>query len=212
MLDTSNRRVGVFIDIQNMYYSARNLYGNKVNFTNIVTGTTGNQKLIRAIAYCVSTKTGDETPFLEALHGAGIEVMTKELLEYDSGHKKGDWDVGITIDIIRMLDMLDVVVLVSGDGDYVPVGEYVKGHGRIFHVASFRESTSTRLVECADIYTNLSDDTATFLLPGSNKPRPAKPGSSSIDPTSTEDEPSLTVDKNVVNDAERKPRRYIRKS
>ncbi len=212
MLDTSNRRVGVFIDIQNMYYSARNLYGNKVNFTNIVTGTTGNQKLIRAIAYCVSTKTGDETPFLEALHGAGIEVMTKELLEYDSGHKKGDWDVGITIDIIRMLDMLDVVVLVSGDGDYVPVGEYVKGHGRIFHVASFRESTSTRLVECADIYTNLSDDIATFLLPGSNKPRPAKPGSSSIDPTSTEDEPSLGVDKNVVNDAERKPRRYIRKS
>ncbi len=212
MLDTSNRRVGVFIDIQNMYYSARNLYGNKVNFTNIVTGTTGDQKLIRAIAYCVSTKTGDETPFLEALHGAGIEVMTKELLEYDSGHKKGDWDVGITIDIIRMLDMLDVVVLVSGDGDYVPVGEYVKGHGRIFHVASFRESTSTRLVECADVYTNLSDDTATFLLPGSNKPRPAKPGSSSIDPTSTEDEPSLAVDKNVVNDAERKPRRYVRKS
>lgn len=211
MLDTSNRRVGVFIDIQNMYYSARNLYGNKVNFTNIVTGTTGNQKLIRAIAYCVSTKTGDETPFLEALHGAGIEVMTKELLEYDSGHKKGDWDVGITIDIIRMLDMLDVVILVSGDGDYVPVGEYVKGHGRIFHVASFRESTSTRLVECADIYTNLSDDIATFLLPGGNKPRPAKAGSSSIDPTATEDEPSLVVDKNVVNDVERKPRRYVKK-
>jgi uncharacterized LabA/DUF88 family protein len=212
MLDTSNRRVGVFIDIQNMYYSARNLYGNKVNFTNIVTGTTGNQKLIRAIAYCVSTKTGDETPFLEALHGAGIEVMTKELLEYDSGHKKGDWDVGITIDIIRMLDMLDVVILVSGDGDYVPVGEYVKGHGRIFHVASFRESTSTRLVECADIYTNLSDDIATFLLPGNNKPRPARAGSSSIDPTSTEDEPSLVVDKNVVNDVERKPRRFARKN
>lgn len=212
MLDISNRRVGVFIDIQNMYYSARNLYGNKVNFANIVTGTTGNQKLIRAIAYCVSTKTGDETPFLEALHGAGIEVMTKELLEYDSGHKKGDWDVGITIDIIRMLDMLDVVVLVSGDGDYVPVGEYVKGHGRIFHVASFRESTSTRLVECADVYTNLSDDIATFLLPGNNKPRPVKSGSSSIDPTSTEDEPGLIIDKNVVNDAERKPRRYVKKS
>ncbi len=212
MLDTSQRRVGVFIDIQNMYYSARNLYGNKVNFANIVTGTTGNQKLIRAIAYCVSTKTGDETPFLEALHGAGIEVMTKELLEYDSGHKKGDWDVGITIDIIRMLDMLDVVVLVSGDGDYVPVGEYVKGHGRIFHVASFRESTSTRLVECADVYTNLSDDTATFLLPGAGKPRPTKPGTGSIDPTSTEDEPSLVVDKNVVNDAERKPRRFARKN
>lgn len=213
MLDTQHRRVGVFIDIQNMYYSARNLYGNKVNFASIVKGTTGNQKLIRAIAYCVSTKTGDETPFFEALHGAGIEVMTKELLEYDSGHKKGDWDVGITIDIVRMLDMFDVVVLVSGDGDYVPVGEYVKGRGRIFHVASFRESTSTRLVECADIYTNLSDDTAQFLIPGSGRPRPAKRGESSIDPTSTEDEPvaSATDNANVVNDVERKPRRFARR-
>ncbi len=212
MLDTQHRRVGVFIDIQNMYYSARNLYGNKVNFANIVKATTGDQKLIRAIAYGVSTKGGDETAFFEALHGAGIEVMTKELLEYDSGHKKGDWDVGITIDIVRMLDMVDVVVLVSGDGDYVPVGDYVKGRGRIFHVASFRESTSTRLVETADIYTNLSDDTAQFLIPGGGRPRPPRKGEASIDPTSVEDEPKpAQVDHNVVNDEQRKPRRFARR-
>lgn len=102
----------------------------------------------------------------------GIEVNTKELLEYDSGHKKGDWDVGITVDIIRMIDMLDVVVIVSGDGDYVPLGEYVKNRGRIFHVASFRESTSSKLVECADVYTNFSDDLASFLI-NDPKYRPA---------------------------------------
>lgn len=164
MLDLSHRRVGVFIDVQNMYYSARNIYGSKVNFGNIVLKTLGDQRLVRAIAYTVSTKTGDELPFFEALHKMGIEVNTKELLEYDSGHKKGDWDVGITVDIIRMIDMLDVVVIVSGDGDYVPLGEYVKNRGRIFHVASFRESTSSKLVECADVYTNFSDDLPSFLI------------------------------------------------
>ncbi len=159
-----HRRVGVFIDVQNMYYSARNMYGSKVNFGNIVKAGINNQQLVRAIAYTISTKTGDELPFFEALHKMGIEVNMKELLEYEGGQKKGDWDVGITVDIVRMLDMLDVVVLVSGDGDYVPLGEYVKNRGRVFHVISFRESTSSKLVDCADVYTNLSDNLSAFLI------------------------------------------------
>lgn len=212
MLDTSHRRVGVFIDIQNMYYSARNLYGQKVNFTNIVKAATGDQQLIRAIAYGVSTKGGDETAFFEALHNSGIEVMTKDLLEYESGQKKGDWDVGITIDIVRMCDMLDVVVLVSGDGDYVPVGEYVKGRGRIFQVMSFRESTSTRLVDFADVYTNLSDDKGRFLIPG-GRGRPARRGESSIDLTAVQDEADNPANVDVdVRDEAKKPRRFTRRS
>lgn len=164
MLSTHNRRVGVFIDVQNMYYSARNLFNRKVNFANIVDESVGDAQLIRAIAYTISTKSGDEEPFFEALRKSGIEVVSKELLEYEGGNKKGDWDVGITIDIVRMLDMLDVVILVSGDGDYVPLAKYIKGRGRIFHVASFRESTSTALIEEADIYTNFSADQNTFLI------------------------------------------------
>jgi len=172
LIDTSSRRVGVFIDVQNMYYSARNIYGAKVNFGAIVKAAVGNQKLIRAIAYTISTKTGEERPFFEALQAMGIELNTKELLEYDSGHKKGDWDVGITIDVVRMLDMVDVVVMVSGDGDYCALAEYVKSRGRIFHVVSFRESTSGKLVEVADIYTNLSLDKKAFLIGSSNGHRP----------------------------------------
>ena len=164
LLNLNNRRVGVFIDVQNMYYSARNIYGCKVNYGAIVKNAVGEQKLVRAIAYTISTKTGDELPFFEALHKMGIEVNTKELLEYDSGQKKGDWDVGITVDVIRMLDMVDVVVMVSGDGDYVPLGEYCKNRGRLFHVVSFRESTSSKLIEEADIYTNLSDDLGSSLI------------------------------------------------
>lgn len=166
MLDTQTRRVGVFIDVQNMYYSARNIFDRKVNFSNIVSEVVGDAKLVRAIAYTISTKGGEETAFFDALRNAGIEVKSKELLEYTGGSKKGDWDVGVTVDVIRMLDMLDVVVLVSGDGDFVPLGDYVRSRGRIFHVASFRESTSTSLVDATDIYTNFSDDQKKYLLPG----------------------------------------------
>lgn len=164
MLDTSTRRVGVFIDVQNMYYSARNLYNRKVNFPAIVEQSVGNQKLIRALAYTVSTQGGDESAFFDALEKNGIDVIAKDLIEYDSGVKKGNWDVGLAIDVVRMVDMLDVVVIVSGDGDFAPLGDYVRGRGRIFHVASFRESTSSELLDVADVYTNLSDDQKTFLI------------------------------------------------
>ena len=164
MLRTDPRRVGVFIDVQNMYYSARNIHARKVNFENIVKETVGDNNLVRARAFTISTKEGDEQAFFDALRKSGIEVVSKELLEYHGGAKKGDWDVGVTIDIVRMLDILDVVVLVSGDGDFVPLAQYIKGRGRIFHLASFRESTSTALVEEADIYTNFSDDKRKFLI------------------------------------------------
>lgn len=164
MIRYSDQRVGVFIDVQNMYYSARHLFQRKVNFANIVEQGVGDRKLIRAIAYVVTTKTGDETPFLDALRKQGIETKEKELLEYTSGQKKADWDVGITVDIIKMLDQLDAVVLVSGDGDYVPLVQYCQSRGRQVEVISFRESTSTKLVESVDGYTDMSADQKTFLI------------------------------------------------
>ncbi len=164
MINTKHRRVGVFIDVQNMYYSARNLFNRKVNFLNLVKAGAENGELIRALAYTISTEEGSEEAFFNALRTEGIEVISKELLEYHGGNKKGDWDVGLTIDVVRMLDMLDVVVLVSGDGDYVPLVEYVQSRGRIAHVMSFRESTSGKLVEAADVYTNLSDSKRKFLI------------------------------------------------
>lgn len=151
------QRVGIFIDVQNMYYSARNLFDSKVNFGAIVSQALADRKLVRSIAYVVRTKTREEQPFFDALMKVGIETKEKELLEYLGGQKKADWDVGITVDAIRMSDILDVVVLVSGDGDYVPLLEYLKSHGRQTEVISFRETTSTKLVEAADIYTNLSE-------------------------------------------------------
>jgi uncharacterized LabA/DUF88 family protein len=174
MLYTPSRRVGVFIDVQNMYYSAKNLYQKKVNFAEIVQQTVGDADLIRAIAYTISTEEGTEHGFFKALQSAGIEVASKNLLDYGHGSKKGDWDVGITIDIIRMLDMLDVVVLVSGDGDFVPLADHVRSRGRIMHLASFRESTSTALLDHVDFHTNLSENPEVFLIGEDQTERPKR--------------------------------------
>ncbi|MDA1038508.1 MAG: NYN domain-containing protein [bacterium] len=170
MLNFEHQRVGVFIDTQNMYYSGRNLFGKKVNFENIVTEAVGNRRIVRATAYVVSTKTGEENPFFEALEKTGIQLRRKELVQYLSGIKKADWDVGIAVDVIGALETLDVVVLVSGDGDFVQLGQYVKSRGRRFEVISFRETTSSNLVEWADRYTNLSDDKRKFLIGKARSP------------------------------------------
>ena len=164
MLFYSDQRVGVFIDTQNMYYRARSIFGRKANFGAIVGEAVKDRKLIRAIAYVVRTKTEEEKPFIDALSSLGIELREKDLMEYLSGQKKADWDVGLTMDIVRILDTLDVVVLVSGDGDFVYLADYVKGRGRLLEVMSFRETTSAKLVEAADLYTNLSDDSRKFLM------------------------------------------------
>ena len=164
MISHPDQRVGIFIDTQNMYYSARNVFGRKVNFGNILKEAVGTRKLIRAVAYVVRTKSDEERPFFDALKNLGIETREKELVQYESGQKKADWDVGLTVDVIRMLDMLDVVVLVSGDGDFAPLVEYVKNRGRIVEVMSFRETTAGKITEVADLYINLSENDKKFLI------------------------------------------------
>lgn len=173
MLKHLEQRVGVFIDTQNMYYSARYLFGRRVNFGNIVEDAVAGRKLIRAMAYVVKTKTQDETPFFEALKKMGIELREKELMEYLSGQKKADWDVGLAIDAVRMLDMLDVIVLVTGDGDFIPLVEFAQSRGRIVEVMAFRETTSSKLVEAVDVYTNLSENKRRFLIGPARRPSAA---------------------------------------
>ena len=164
MISNPDQRVGVFIDTQNMYYSAKYVHESKVNFGAIVEDAVENRRLIRAIAYVVRTKTEEEQPFFDALLNLGIETREKELMEYGSGHKKADWDVGLTIDVVRMLDMLDVVVLVSGDGDYTYLVDYVKSRGRILEVMSFRETTSSKLIDVCDVFMNLSENKERYLM------------------------------------------------
>lgn len=164
MIKHSQQRVAVLIDVQNMYYSARNLYNSKVNFGNVVKDALAGRLLVRAIAYVVRTKTGEEKPFFEALDKLGIETKEKELQEYISGVKKADWDVGITVDAIKLANKVDALVLVSGDGDYLPLVEYLKMQGCYVEIMAFRETTSTKLLEAVDDFTDLSKSKDKYLI------------------------------------------------
>ena len=159
-----SQRVGVFIDVQNMYYSAKALYNSKVDFGEILTTAVADRQLIRALAYVVRA-TGEEDSFFEALNQRGIETKERELQEFHGGAKKADWDVGITVDAIRIGEVLDVVVLVSGDGDFVELVEYLKHHGKQVEVVAFRKSASSRLVEAADDFVDLGADKK-YLITG----------------------------------------------
>jgi uncharacterized LabA/DUF88 family protein len=164
------QRVGVFIDVQNLYYSAKNLYGRKVNFGKIVEEAVAGRKLIRAIAYVVRTESQDETPFFEALYKLGIETREKDLQVFAGGMKKADWDVGLTVDAIRLAQSLDAIVLVSGDGDYLPLVEYLqKSSGKQVEVVAFGETTSSRLVEETDDFIDLSEHKDKFLIADKRK-------------------------------------------
>ncbi len=165
MVRHPDQRVAVFIDTQNMYYSARNLFNARVNFKNIVEDAVGGRRLVRAIAYVVRTKTGEERPFFDALGKAGIETKEKDLQTFIGGAKKADWDTGICIDAIKLADKVDAVVLISGDGDFHPLLEYLKvTKGCLVEVMSFKETMSSKLLEIVDGYTNLSENSRRYLI------------------------------------------------
>jgi uncharacterized LabA/DUF88 family protein len=192
----SDQRVGIFIDIQNLYHSSKNLYNARVNYKELIKNLVGDRKLIRAMAYVVKTEailaaaeaakqnatsnggvadfggeaqapkpearpektTKSETTFFDALKQSGIELRIKDIQLYPGGMKKADWDVGMAVDAVRMADFLDVIILVTGDGDFIPLVEYLKwGKGREVEVAAFSRSTNAKLKEVADEFIALED-------------------------------------------------------
>ena len=158
------QRVGVFIDTQNLYHSARNLYKARVNFGAVLKDAVAGRKLVRAVAYVITTEAGDEKNFFEALEKIGIETKTKDLQIFAGGAKKADWDVGLAVDAIKMAPRLDCVVIASGDGDYVPLVEYLQTIGVQVEVVSFGKSTSGKLREATDDFVDLSENPRKYLI------------------------------------------------
>jgi len=159
MIKHKEQRVGILVDVSNMYHSAKNLYNRKVNFKEILVKAVADRKLIRATAYAIRTETKEEQPFAEALEQQGFEVKMKDLQIFAGGAKKADWDVGIAIDAIKLADKLDVLIIVSGDGDYLPLVSYLQNNkGCLVEVMAFRKTCSSRLVEEADDFIDLGAD------------------------------------------------------
>jgi len=162
------QRVAILIDVQNLYHSARNLYQARVNFREILRTAVRGRILIRAFGYVVRTKTGEEKPFFDALTKLGIETRIRDLQEYFDGLKKADWDVGITVDAIRIAPSVDTIVLCSGDGDFLQLIEYLENQGKRVEVIAFGRSASSKLKEVADEFIDLERATDKFLLKTNN--------------------------------------------
>ncbi|MFH1072208.1 MAG: NYN domain-containing protein [Nanoarchaeota archaeon] len=157
-----SQRVGIFIDVSNMYYSAKSLYKRKVNFTTILQTAVAGRQLIRAIAYVIRADIEEEQNFFDALAKIGYEVKAKDLQVFYGGAKKGDWDIGIAMDLVRLAPKLDTIVLVSGDGDFTELVKHVKSLGCRVEVMSFQKTASQMLVAEADEFIKL--DNKKFLL------------------------------------------------
>ncbi len=170
------QRVGVFVDVQNMYYSAKNMYGAKVNFKSILQDAVGGRKLVRAISYVIKADVGLEKQFFTALEQIGFEVKSKDLQTFVGGTKKGDWDIGIAMDMIELASKLDVLILVSGDGDFVDLLHHLRrAMGCKVEVMAFSKSASSKLREASDQFTDLDKNKKRYLIPIKQRKREDRP-------------------------------------
>lgn len=158
------QRVAVIIDTQNLYHSAKNLYKCKVNFAAVLKAAVGGRRLVRATSYVVNTESGEEQPFFEAMEKIGIEIKTKDLQIFYGGAKKADWDVGMAVDAIKIAPKVDAIVLATGDGDFIPLVEYVKSQGCQVEAITFGRSASSRLRDVVDEFIDLDQDPSTNLI------------------------------------------------
>ncbi|MBU6141770.1 NYN domain-containing protein [Patescibacteria group bacterium] len=152
-----DQRVGIFVDIQNLYHSAKNLYHARVNYKELMKELVADRNLVGAYAYVVKSETAEgEAAFFDALEKAGLQLRSKDLQIFAGGQKKADWDVGMAVDAIRMCEPLDVVILVTGDGDFIPLVEYLRvGKGKTVEVAAFGRSASGKIKEVADEFIDI---------------------------------------------------------
>lgn len=154
----------MLVDVGNMYHSAKSLYNSRVNYQEVLKTAASNRQLIRAIAYVIKSHSLEEKGFFEALAKQGFEIKSKDLQVFPGGIKKGDWDVGLTVDAIKLSKRLDAIVLVTGDGDYEQLVEYLQNHGIQVEVVAFSESASQRLIDRADSFVDLSANSKKYLI------------------------------------------------
>jgi uncharacterized LabA/DUF88 family protein len=162
--------VGVFVDMQNIYYGAKNTLKRKVDFKNLLKLATRGRRLYRAIAYLVDLERVNQDGFIHVLRSLGYEVKLKEpkkFYNWDRVEYKADWDMGIAIDAIAMAEngKVDVVVLMSGDGDFVDLIAFLKAKGIKVEVISFKSITAKELIQAANEFIDL-EELSDFIVLG----------------------------------------------
>jgi len=162
LIQDNDQRTAVLVDVQNMFYSAKLLRQSKVDYGKLLDGLVGNRQIVRAIAYIIQKPDVDQRGFHEALFRFGYELKIKELKirsnESGGTSAKGSWDVGMTVDAMTMANKIDTFILVTGDGDYIPLVNALKVHGCRVEVCSFERSTAGELIKAADQYIPMQEE------------------------------------------------------
>src|ERR671938_310715 len=164
--------VCVFVDVSNLFYSAKSA-GVEVNYCRLLEHAVAGRDLIRACAYTgVDPDNPNQRRFIDFLRANGYKVVCKDIHKYKGGRIKADLDIEMAFDIMLLSENLDVVVIVSGDGDFVRLIEAVQMKGVRCEVISFGISTSNELIEAADSFTEISTLPGIFrnVQPGANLP------------------------------------------
>jgi len=162
LIETSNlirrEKIAMFVDSQNLYYSARAAFASKVNYEKLLRLVTGNRTLVRAIAYIVQPPDGDVKPFATSLERIGYIVKIKDVRTRSDGSAKANWDMGIALDILGIIDAVDTIALASGDGDFVALVDFIKAKNKRVEVFSFSDNTAYDLKEKADRFEPLGEN------------------------------------------------------
>jgi uncharacterized LabA/DUF88 family protein len=159
-----NQRVAVLADSQNLYHTAHSLHSRNIDYTALLEEAVHDRELARAIAYVIRADSPEEESFFEALRDIGFETKIKEIKTYGDGSKKADWDVGISLDAVTLADHVDTLVLCSGDGDFSRLCSHLRHEGVRIEVFGFAESTAAELVEAADSFVDMGENSERFLL------------------------------------------------
>lgn len=154
---TKRENIALFVDSQNLYYSAKMSYGAKVNYEKLLRLIASDRNLVKAYAYIVQPPEGDVKPFAASLEHIGYIVKIKDVRTRADGSAKANWDMGIALDILGIIDYVDTIVLASGDGDFVPLVEFLRNKHKRVEIFSFPENTAYDLKEKADRFEPLDE-------------------------------------------------------
>jgi uncharacterized LabA/DUF88 family protein len=153
------KKVVLLVDVQNVYYTARQAFGRNFDYNRFWSRATADRQVIKAIAYAIDRGDRKQQEFQNILRGIGFEVKLKPFIQRADGSAKGDWDVGIAIDALEYSDSADIVVLVSGDGDFdLLVNKLRIDKGKYVEVYGVSALTSASLVNAASRFIPIEDE------------------------------------------------------
>jgi uncharacterized LabA/DUF88 family protein len=153
------KKIAVFVDVQNIYYTTRQAYGRQFNYRQLWQQLSRQGQIVTAYAYAIHRGDNQQLKFQDALRHIGFTVKLKPYIERSDGSAKGDWDVGITIDVLEVAKQVDTVILLSGDGDFALLLDKIRQtsavSAEVYGVASL---TARGLMDSASVYHAIKED------------------------------------------------------